>query len=250
MYPRKVIVRTVDFGGDKQPPASLEAGDAASGLRGIRYCLAHPGMFRTHLRAIVRAGAGGNVAIMFPMVPGLETFRKAKSFLKKTIEELETEGFKPNKAMPVGIMIEVPSAALTAGVLAREADFFSIGTNDLFQYTLGIERDDASYSDYGLFLPPSVVQLVQTVVEAAGARKKPVAVCGELAHHPLVIPLFIGLGVNELSMDASHIPSTRQIVRSLSYAKCRELASKALKLETPEEMRELLKRRVEPERHK
>jgi len=243
MAPRKVVIRTVDFGGDKQPPASLDAGNgpAYPGLRGIRYCLAHEAFFETHLRAILRAGASGNVSVMFPMVPGLETFRNAKNFLKKTMLTLVAEGIKVNKAMPVGIMIEVPSAALNAGALAREADFFSIGTNDLFQYTLGIDREDSSYSGYGLFLPPSIVQLVQLVIESAHKKNKPVAVCGEMAHQAMVLPLFIGLGVDELSMDASHIPSVRKTVSGLSYAKCRELAAKALTLETPEEIKQLLK---------
>jgi len=189
----------------------------------------------------LRAGASGNVSVMFPMVPGLETFRNAKNFLKKTMLTLVAEGIKVNKAMPVGIMIEVPSAALNAGALAREADFFSIGTNDLFQYTLGIDREDSSYSGYGLFLPPSIVQLVQLVIESAHKKNKPVAVCGEMAHQAMVLPLFIGLGVDELSMDASHIPSVRKTVSGLSYAKCRELAAKALTLETPEEIKQLLK---------
>ncbi|HNW44434.1 MAG TPA: phosphoenolpyruvate--protein phosphotransferase [Elusimicrobiales bacterium] len=241
MHPRKVVIRTVDFGGDKQPPAAADPA-GASALRGIRYCLAHEELFRAHLRAILRAGAAGNVEVMFPMVPGLETFRKAKAFLKKTAEELKAEGFKLDKALRVGIMIEVPSAAMSAGVLAREADFFSIGTNDLFQYTLGIDREDSSYSGYGLFLPPSLLQLISMVTEAARSRKKPVAVCGELAHNTLAMPLLLGLGVDELSMDASHIPSTRLAVRGLSYAKCRALADKALKLETPAEIKELLTR--------
>jgi phosphotransferase system enzyme I (PtsI) len=241
-FPRKVVIRTVDFGGDKQPPAGLKAGEtsAYSGLRGIRYCLAHEELFETHLRAILRAGVYGNVSVMFPMVPGLETFRKAKVFLKKTGNKLEAEGTKLGKAMRVGVMIEVPSAALMAGSLARESDFFSIGTNDLFQYTLGIDREDCSCYDYGIFLPPSILQLVQMVVESAHKKKKPVAICGELAHQILALPLLIGLGVDELSMDASHIPYIRQAVRAFSYAGCRELAQKALTLETPAEIKDLL----------
>ncbi len=243
LYPRKVVIRTLDFGGDKQFPAVLETGNGAAypGLRGIRYCLAHEELFKTHLRAILRAGASGNVSMMFPMVPGLETFRKAKALLKNTIKTLESEGVRLGKTMPVGIMIEVPSAALMAGALARESDFFSIGTNDLLQYTLGIDREDSSYSDYGIFLPPSIIQLIQLVVESVHIKKKLVAVCGELAHHTMVLPLLIGLGVDELSMDASHIPSTRQAIRALSYAECQELAKKALTLETPEEVKILLK---------
>lgn len=242
-YPRKVVIRTVDFGGDKQPPAGLKAGSAPgyAGLRGIRFCLAHEEFFETHLRAILRAGAAGNISVMFPMVPGLETFRKAKAFLKKTGDKLAAEGTKPGKPMQVGVMIEVPSAALTAGALARESDFFSIGTNDLLQYTLGIDREDSSYSGYGLFLPPSMIQLVQLVAESAHKKNKTVAVCGELAHNTMAVPLLIGLGVDELSMDASHIPSTRKAIRALSYAACRELAKKALTLETPAEIRDLLK---------
>ena len=241
-FPRRVTIRAADFGADKLP-AYLAAPDlpgACAGLRGIRFLLAREEIFLPHLRAVLRASARGNLKLMFPLVPGLETLRRAKALVRSAMKALAAESVPFDAGLPLGVMIEVPSAAIMAGGLAREADFFSIGTNDLIQYTLGMDRDQAFLAGEGRFIPPSVIQLIQSVVNSARPRQRPVAVCGELASQPWAIPLLVGLGVDELSMAASHIPRAKEVVRGLSYARCCGLAKRALELETPTEIRALL----------
>jgi len=243
LFPRQVTVRTADFGGDKLPAFLAEEKEGLSaGLRGIRFCLAHEEFFRTHVRAILRASAGGNMRMMFPLVPGLETLRKAKAFVRTVMEDLAARSIPFDRGIPVGVMIEVPSAAIMAEALARETDFFSIGTNDLLQFTMGISRDDLALMDYSRSVQPSIIQLIDLVVKAAGRKKRPVAVCGELAAQPWAIPLLVGLGIDELSMAASHIPKAKERIRGLSYADCRVLARQALALETITDIRTLLKK--------
>jgi len=241
--PLPVTIRTADFGGDKLPAfLAAQGGGLPAGLRGIRFCLAHEEFFRSHVRAILRASARGNVRMMFPLVPGLETLRQAKAFVRAVMEELAAKSVPFDKSIALGVMIEVPSAAIMADALARETDFFSIGTNDLLQYTLGISRDDPGLMDYGRSVQPSIIQLVEHVVKSADRKKRPVAVCGELASQTWAIPLLVGLGVDELSMAASHIPQAKELVRGLSYADCRALAQQALALETITDIRTLLQK--------
>lgn len=240
--PREIVIRTVDFGGDKQAPfltASTEAAVSAS-LRGIRLCLENPAFFRTHLRAILRAGAFGNIKIMFPMVSGLETFRKARAMVQAAAAELSREKGPISHPVAIGAMVEVPSAALMSGALAREVDFFSIGTNDLLQYALGVERGTPILSNCGIIFPPSVIHLVRLVVESAHKKGRKVAVCGEVAGNPDIIPLLIGMGIDELSMDVARIPAAKRLIRNVLYSECRSLAERVMKLETPSEVGDCL----------
>lgn len=241
LAPRKVVIRTVDFGGDKHAPflTGSDKGPSA-GLRGIRLCLENPAFFRTHLRAILRAGAFGRFEVMFPMVPGLETFRKARAMVNSVAAELARDPAHGAKSMPVGTMVEVPSAALMAGALAREADFFSVGTNDLLQYALGVDRSDGSLFNNGTFLPPSVIHLLSLVVDSAHKNGRKATVCGEIAGDPNVIPLLVGLGFDGLSMEVSRIPAAKRLIRAVLHSECRSLAERVLRLETPSEVREML----------
>jgi phosphotransferase system enzyme I (PtsI) len=232
---RKVVIRTADFGGDKMPLFFAGDGFAAS-LRGLRFCLERRDFFKTHLRAILRASAYGDVRVMFPMVPGLATLRQAKAVLNEAMTELEREGVSFKKPIEVGVMIEVPSAAIMASALAGEADFFSIGTNDLCQYTLALDR--ASPLAAGA-LPPSVLHLIEMIVAGAHGKQKPVSVCGEAAGDANAIPILIGLGIDELSMEPGRIPAARERIRQLSYADCLALVERALKALTPDEVQAL-----------
>jgi phosphotransferase system enzyme I (PtsI) len=240
--PRLVTIRTADFGGDKLPPYfSDSAGPGMpSDLRGIRFCLAQEGFFRIHLRAILRASASGNLRMMLPLVPGLGTLRRAKALIRAVMDELAAAGIPFDRAIPIGVMIEVPSAAIMAQSLAREADFFSIGTNDLLQYTLGVSRGDQAWSDFGTSVPPSIIHLIQMVADCARRSHRPVGVCGELASQTWAIPLLVGLGVEELSMAAPYITRAKELVRRLSFAQCRALAQRALRMDTASEVRDLL----------
>lgn len=239
---RETVIRTVDFGGDKQAPflTHSEGTGPSASLRGIRLCLENPAFFRTHLRAILRASAFGEIKIMFPMVSGLETFRKGKAIIKEVLSELSREAAPHTLPVAVGAMVEVPSAALMSGVLAREVDFFSIGTNDLIQYSLGVERDAPILPSLRDFLPPSVVHLMELVVRSAHAEGKKVAVCGEIARNPHIIPLLIGMGVDALSMDASGIPAAKRVVRGVLHSQCKALAERVTQLETPSEIAQYL----------
>jgi len=244
LSPRRVVFRTVDFGADKPAPPHLTgaSNQASHDLRGIRWCLEHLDFFRAHLRTILRASRFGSVAIMFPMVPGLEIFRKAKAVLQETIASLPLDERPRENSVPLGVMIEVPSAALMASGLAREADFFSIGTNDLLQYTVGLDRQDPTMIMLNTFLPPSLLRLIHFVVEEAHKKGKPTTICGELAHVPIVIPVLVGLGIDALSMETSWIPRARSIIQSVSFEECSLLAKQALEIETLAEMKNLLEK--------
>jgi phosphotransferase system enzyme I (PtsI) len=168
--------------------------------------------------------------------------REAKALVRQAQEELSAEGAAFGKSVALGVMIEVPSAAIMADSLARESDFFSIGTNDLFQYTLGLDRNVRPPAGNDAFLPPSIIHLIENVASAGRQKRRPVGVCGELASQHWAIPLLVGLGVGELSMEASRIPAAREMVGALRFEECRALAEQALKLETTEETQALLSR--------
>ncbi|HET7088264.1 MAG TPA: phosphoenolpyruvate--protein phosphotransferase [Anaerolineae bacterium] len=236
---RPLIIRTLDVGGDKPLPY-LDLGAEANpflGWRAIRLCLAKPDLFKAQLRAIVRAAADFPVKVMFPMVATLAEWRAARALLEEARLEVRNLGQAAPDRIETGIMVEIPSAALQATQFAEEVDFFSIGTNDLSQYTLAAERGNARVAALADGFQPAVLRLIQLVVEAAHARGKWVGVCGEMGGDPLAVPLLVGLGVDELSMNTPAIPKAKQIIRGLDSSEARKLAQAALELGSAEEVR-------------
>ena len=234
--PHHLIIRTLDVGGDKKRPhlGIEEEVNPFLGYRGIRYSLGRPDIFRTQLRAICRASAEGNVRIMFPMVCDLSELLAARRHLDVVREELRQQNVAQAEKLEVGIMIEVPSAALTADIIARHVDFFSIGSNDLIQYTLAIDRGNESVA--GMYQPahPAVLRLMQTVVEAAHRNNIWVGVCGEMAADVVLMPALVGLGVDELSAGATSIPRIKRAIQSLNYEEARQLVSRCVLNESVE----------------
>lgn len=236
-----IVIRTFDLGGDKfirQPNQPREA-NPFLGCRAIRFLLKERELFKTQLRAILRASAHGQVSIMFPMVSCLSELLEAKTILKDVQRELQKENI-PTSTVRIGCMIEVPSAAIISDLLARECDFLSIGTNDLVQYALAVDRDNHSLR--GLYSPtdPSVLRLIKLVVAEANEQGIPVAVCGEVAADPRFTPLLIGLGVHELSVASRYLPIVKNVIRSISIIDAHHLAEHALALGTAHEVSLLL----------
>ncbi len=231
---RPVVVRTLDIGGDKPLPyLDLPAEDNPFlGERGIRLCLAHPELLAQQLRAILRAARHGPLRIMFPMVADLAELRAARALLE---EQRALLGAPP---VEVGIMVEVPSAALMADLLAPEVDFFSIGTNDLTQYTMAMDRTHPALAAKADGLHPAVLRLIARTVEGAHAAGRWAGVCGELAADPAAVPILIGLGVDELSVSVPAVPTVKALIRSLSLAECQERARRALACATARQVRE------------
>ena len=235
---RPVVVRTLDIGGDKEVdylklPKEM---NPFLGIRAIRYCLENEEVFRPQLRALLRASAYGNLKIMFPMVATLEEFRQAKEIFLEEKASLRAEGIKVSEDIELGIMVEIPSTAIIAEQFAKEVDFFSIGTNDLIQYTFAADRmnEDVSY----LYQPyhPAILRLVSSVIEAAHKEGKWVGMCGEMAGDELAIPILLGLGLDEFSMSASSILPARSLIRSLSKERMASLKEALLAKETTEEV--------------
>ena len=245
MGERPVIVRTLDVGGDK-PLAYLDLGHEDNpflGQRAIRLCLNRPDIFKTQLRAILRATPGHNLKIMFPMIADVSEVRRARALLNEARAELTTEGAALIDRVDVGIMVEIPSAAMLAHALAPEVDFFSIGTNDLTQYTLAAERGNAAVAHLQDALHPAVLIQIRQTVQAAAAHGKWVGVCGELAGDPEAVPILIGLGVKELSMASGSIPKAKQIIRALNSAEAAQVAAQGLGLSTAEAVRQFMRSR-------
>jgi phosphocarrier protein FPr len=245
MEQRPVIVRTLDVGGDK-PLAYLDLGHEDNpflGQRAIRLCLNRPDLFKTQLRAILRASPGHNLKIMFPMIADVSEVRRARALLNEARAELAAQKVAVARQIDVGIMVEIPAAALLAHALASDVDFFSIGTNDLTQYTLAAERGNASVAHLQDALHPAVLCQIQHTVEAAVAAGKWVGVCGELAGDPLAIPILIGLGVKELSMASGSIPKAKQVIRALKSGDAKSLAAQAVQMESAEAVREFMRGR-------
>ena len=228
--PHGVIIRTLDIGGDK-PTECLDLGHEENpflGCRAIRFCLNNPEIFKTQLRAILRAGVHGNLRMMFPMISGHEELLHAKSLLADAAEELRKRGVPYQSDMELGIMIEVPSAAITAGMLAREVKFFSIGTNDLLQYLMAVDRGNERIAHLHDPANPAVVRILKMIIDAAHDEGIWVGVCGELAGDIEYTPLLIGLGVDELSASAALVPRVKKAIRSLDLAACQEVVAHAL----------------------
>ncbi len=244
--PDNVVIRTLDLGGDKFLSTLKIAPELNPflGCRAIRFCLANPVFFKTQLRAVLRAAAGRNISMMYPMVSCLGEVLEANRLLEECRQELNREGLPCAEKLPVGVMIEIPSAALTADIIAPHVDFFSIGTNDLIQYTLAVDRVNENVAH--LYMPThiSILKLIQQTVLAGHTFRIPVAVCGQMAATPELVPLLIGLGVDELSISPPSVPMVKEVVRNLHYSECRELAENAMKTCTAEDIltqcRELL----------
>ncbi len=238
MSPRPTIIRTLDIGGDKPLPyIQLDAEmNPFLGERGIRLCLNRPELFKTQLRAILRAAPHGNLRIMFPMVADVTEVRRARALIETLCQEMDTP------PVPIGIMIEIPSAALLAETIAPEIDFFSIGTNDLTQYTLAVDRAHPALAAMHDGLHPAVLRLIAHTIEAAHQYGKRVDLCGELGSDPLAIPILVGLGIDELSVSVPAVPTVKAQVRSLTLTDAQSLARQALACSTALEVRELVKK--------
>ncbi|MFO7786055.1 MAG: phosphoenolpyruvate--protein phosphotransferase [Thermodesulfobacteriota bacterium] len=248
--PLAVTIRTLDLGGDKFSsvlPLGKEM-NPALGLRAIRFSLKEETVFRRQLRAILRAGAFGNVQLMFPMISGVQEVIDAKAILCDVKEELVREGIPFNPDIRVGIMIEIPSAVTVADILARHVDFFSIGTNDLIQYALAIDRINEHVAYMYQPFHPAILRMIRQVVEAARTAGIEVALCGEMAGDPLCTPILVGLGIHELSMNAGSIPSIKDAVRTLSAAEAQAGMGAMLELNTSQEIRDhILNNAAQPE---
>lgn len=243
MEGREVIIRTLDVGGDKDIPyLGLEKEDNPFlGFRAVRYCLQNKDSYRVQLRALLRASAFGDIKIMVPLVTCVDEIRSVKALVKELMAELDAENIAYNKDIQVGAMIETPAASLIADLLAKEADFFSIGTNDLTQYTMAVDRGNAKvaylYSSYN----PAVLRSMKNIIEAANAAGIMVGMCGEAAADPFLIPLLISFGLGEFSVSATSVLATRGTIAKWSKAEADELAAKALSLATEAEVAELLR---------
>jgi phosphotransferase system enzyme I (PtsI) len=252
---RELVIRTMDIGADKF--AELGAGGRALeknpflGCRSIRLCLENPDTFKVQLRALLRASAlGNNLKIMFPMISSLEELRQAKLILADTRESLEKDGIPYNKNIQVGVMIEIPSAAVVADLIAPEVDFFSIGTNDLIQYALAVDRGNERIASLYKPAHPAVLRLINNIVKAGRSAGVKVAMCGEMSGDVFFTILLVGLGLQELSTAPSVIPEIKQIIRSISAKEAKQVARRALKFQTSEEVVDYLiekTRRILPE---
>jgi phosphoenolpyruvate-protein phosphotransferase (PTS system enzyme I) len=238
--PHPLIIRTFDLGGDKIAEA-VKADDELNpflGCRAIRFCLDHPEIFKVQLRAILRASTSGNVKVMFPMISGIGELRRALAVLAECAKEMKAGGVPFDEDMQVGAMIEIPSAAISARTLAREVDFFSVGTNDLIQYALAVDRVNESIAHLYQPTHPAVLQLLKMIADAAHENNIWVGVCGEMAGDIVLTPLLLGLAMDELSASASLVPRVKLAVQSLSASECEALVQEALQLETPAEILE------------
>ena len=241
VQPHPLIIRTFDLGGDKLAAGTVDIGDELNpflGWRAIRFCLENIDIFKTQLRAILRAGALDNVKIMFPMISGLEELRHAMSILNECKKELCAAKIDIGKGMEAGAMIEIPSAAIASDMLAREVDFFSIGTNDLIQYAIAVDRVNERIAHLYEPTHPSVLRLLKLTADAAHKNDIWVGICGEMAGDVALVPLLLGLGVDELSVGASSVPQVKLAVQSLALPECRQLVDEALKLSTGSEILE------------
>ena len=235
---KPVTIRTLDVGGDKVVPELEGLGERNPilGWRAIRFCLSRIDLFKTQLRALLRASTHGNLRIMFPMISGIEELSRVYEILDDVKEELRTEGIAFKENIPVGIMIEVPSAAMTADILARKVDFFSIGTNDLIQYTIAVDRGNEKIAYLYEPFHPGVLRLLKLIIDSGHEVGIPVGMCGEMAGDPLASLILLGLGLDEFSMSAAGIPEVKRIIRSVSMTDAEELVGSVLDMRSYEEV--------------
>lgn len=246
--PGPVVLRTIDVGGDKfvSHLQSFREENPQLGWRAIRFSLARPDVFKVQLRAMVRASALGDVRIMFPMISGLEELRAAKKLLAEVCEDLAREGYDFNAHLPVGCMIEVPAAVMIAPQLAHECDFFSIGTNDLIQYSLAVDRVNEKIAYLYEPAHPAILRMIRNTAEAARIAGIPCAICGEMAGDPLYTEILLGLGIRELSMAPLALPTVRAVIAHTNLEEARELANELVEMPTVE----AIKRRLAEQAHR
>jgi len=249
---KPITIRTVDLGAEKISPHldSQHDHNPVLGLRSLRYCLQHLDMFKSHLRSILRAAVEGDVRIMFPMITTLMELRQARATLADVMEDLEEDGLPYRRDIPIGIMVETPAAALQAAAFAREVSFLSIGTNDLTQYTMAVDRANERVAH--LYAPhsPAVLYLIREIVRAARRAKVTVNLCGEMAGEPLYCELLLGLGLRQLSMAPKDIPEIKKIIRSTTIKRCEALAARVLRFDADREVANFLRdklREIDPE---
>lgn len=242
MGERPVVIRTLDIGGDKKLPYLQieEEMNPFLGYRAIRLSLDRKDIFKTQLRALYRASMYGNLKIMFPMISGVQEFREAKKVVEEVKSELTVANIDFKDNVELGIMIEIPSAAIVSDVLAKEVDFFSIGTNDLIQYSIAVDRMNEKVSYLYDMFNPAVLRLIKFVIENAHKEGKSVGMCGEMAGDLNAIPILLGMGLDEFSMSPSSILKARKLIRSLNFEEAKKLTAKAMELETSSEIREYM----------
>jgi phosphotransferase system enzyme I (PtsI) len=246
LAPRPVTIRTLDLGGDKVLPnigVAIEE-NPQLGCRSIRLSLTNESTFRAQLRAILRASAAGNVRLLFPLISAIEELRRACELLEEAKDQLRRAGSTFDEELPVGIMIEVPSAAIIAEALARECDFFAIGTNDLTQYTLAVDRGNEHVAHLYDPLHPAVLALIHSSVRGAASEGIPISVCGEMASNPLAVPILMGLGIEELSGAPGAIPLIKEVVRGLDAGEVASDARAARAAGTAQEVHAIAARRL------
>ncbi|MCL4560724.1 MAG: phosphoenolpyruvate--protein phosphotransferase, partial [Chloroflexi bacterium] len=242
METRPVVVRTLDVGGDKQL-AYLDLGKEANpflGWRAIRMCLDRPDFFKVQLRALLRSSPGHNLRIMLPMISTLDEVHQSRKLLAEARQEVEALGFQVAGSIQLGIMVEIPSVAVMADRFASQVDFFSIGTNDLTQYTFAAERTNEKVAHLGDAIHPAILRQINQVIDAAHASRIWVGVCGELAGDPQAIPILLGLGLDEFSMAPASIPHAKAVLRSWTYEQARLLAHRAMSLDSAQAVRKLV----------
>jgi phosphotransferase system enzyme I (PtsI) len=233
----------MDLGADKYPQSGryVVEPNPVLGLRSIRFCLQNLTMFKNQLRAILRASVLGDLRVMFPLISNLQELRQAKMILRDVMEDLDEYGVGYNPAIPIGIMIETPSAAITASLLATDCDFFSIGTNDLVQYTLAVDRANEHVSTLYSAADPAVLSLLRNVIHDANKARIGLSVCGEVASDPEFIMLILGMGVRTLSLAPPMIPEIKQIIRSVTMRDCNHLARKVAAMDSQRQIKNYLR---------
>jgi phosphotransferase system enzyme I (PtsI) len=245
MAPHPVVIRTLDLGGDKFI-SQLEVPQEMNpylGWRAIRFCLAQPEIFLTQLRAVLRASIYGKLKLMYPMISGVEELRQANQLLKTAKEELKKKNIPFNDDIEVGAMIEIPSAALTCDIIATEADFFSIGTNDLIQYSIAVDRVNEKIAYLYEPTHPAVLRLIKNIIDTAHKANIQVGMCGEMAGEPEYALLLLGLGLDEFSAYPAAIPEIKQIIRSVKLSDTEKIARQAMCLSTGKEVKEFAQRK-------
>jgi len=235
LHPHPVVIRTLDIGGDKALPGNLfgREENPFMGFRAIRYCLKNPEIFKEQLRAVLRAASYGNVRLMYPMISGVRELLEANELLEEAKEELKDRGSAFSGDLEIGSMIEIPSAASTADVISENCSFLSIGTNDLIQYMLAVDRGNESVAHLYEPCHPAIIRTIKSVIDMAHANDTPVAVCGEMASDPMYVPLLVGMGADELSLSPSLIPEVKFMIRHISSESARELAAEVVTLKRP-----------------